>query len=268
MTKINPTNLADTLGKPLELPCGAVLKNRIVKAAMSDSLGDGRGNATDAQSRLYERWAQGGVALSLIGEVQGTPHYPEKPGNLVLNPNSNKDALQDLARRGSINDAHVWPQLGHAGALSYLPVSKPKGPSSLDLAELQCEGMSIADIEALPTMYANAALIAKEAGFGGVQIHAGHGFLLSQFLSPLFNRRTDGYGGSIEGRFRVVYEVIEAVRKAVGDVFPTGIKINSTDQLEGGLTEEDAMDLLWVFMMREMRLVVTIGVRILGRIRV
>ena len=134
-TKINPTSLANILGQPLELPCGVVLKNRMAKAAMSDSLGNGRGNATDAQSRLYERWAQGGVALSLIGEVQGTPHYPEKPGNLVLNPHSDTQALQDLARRGSIHGAHLWPQLGHAGALSYLPVSKPKGPSALDLAE-------------------------------------------------------------------------------------------------------------------------------------
>lgn len=245
-TKINSSNLADTLGQPLQLPCGVVLKNRMVKAAMSDSLGDGQGDATDAQSRLYERWAQGGVALSLIGEVQGTPHYPEKPGNLVLNPNSDIEALQDLARRGSINGAHLWPQLGHAGALSYLPISQPKGPSALDLAELKCEGMSIEDIEALPAMYANAAMIAKDAGFGGVQIHAGHGFLLSQFLSPLFNRRTDGYGGSIEGRFRVVYEVIEAVREAVGDAFPIGVKINSTDQLEGGLTEEDAMGMIGI----------------------
>ena len=94
-TKINSFNLVDTLGQSLQLPCGVVLKNRMVKAAMSDSLGDGQGDATDAQSRLYERWAQGGVALSLIGEVQGTPHYPEKPGNLVLNPNSDIEALQD-----------------------------------------------------------------------------------------------------------------------------------------------------------------------------
>lgn len=246
MTIINSANLADTLGRPLKLPCGVVLKNRIVKAAMSDSLGDGRGNATDAQSRLYERWAQGGAALSLIGEVQGTPYCPEKPGNLVLNPNSDQQALQNLARRGSINGSHIWPQLGHAGALSYLPISEPKGPSALNFAELQCQGMSVADIEALPTMYSNAAIIAKNVGFGGIQIHAGHGFLLSQFLSPLFNRRTDRYGGSIERRFRVVYEVIEAVRKAVGDAFPIGIKINSTDQLEGVLTEEEAMKMIGI----------------------
>ena len=243
-TKHSTVNPASILGAPLKLPCGVVLNNRIVKAAMSDSLGDGRGNATEAQTRLYERWAQGGVALSLIGEVQGTPHYPEKPGNLVLTPSADNQALQELAQRGSINGTHVWPQLGHAGALSYLPISQPTGPSALDLAELQCAGMSIEDIESLPTMYANAALIAKSVGFGGVQIHAGHGFLLSQFLSPLFNHRIDEYGGSVEGRFRIVYEIIAAVRKAVGDAFPIGIKINSTDQLEGGLTEEDAMKMI------------------------
>lgn len=196
-TKHSTVNPASILGAPLKLPCGVVLNNRIVKAAMSDSLGDGRGNATEAQTRLYERWAQGGVALSLIGEVQGTPHYPEKPGNLVLTPSADKQALQELAQRGSINGTHVWPQLGHAGALSYLPISQPTGPSALDLAELKCAGMSIEDIESLPTMYANAALIAKSVGFGGVQIHAGHGFLLSQFLSPLFNHRIDEYGGSV-----------------------------------------------------------------------
>lgn len=232
------------LGRPLELPCGVRLKNRLVKSAMSDSLGDGEGNPTDAQMRLYERWAEGGAALSLIGEVQADPRYPEKPGNLVLAPDADLQAMQVLARRGSANGAKMWPQLGHAGALSHVPISRPKGPSALDIEGLRCEGMSFDDIHELPGIYARAAKLAKSAGFGGVQIHAAHGFLFSQFLSPLFNRRTDAYGGSIEGRFRIVHDVIDAVRRTVGVSLPIGIKINSTDRLMGGLTEDDAMEVV------------------------
>jgi len=234
----------DVLARSLELPCGVTLKNRLAKSAMSDSLGDGEGNPTKPQMRLYERWAEGGVALSLIGEVQADPRYPEKPGNLVLVPDADQKALQELARRGSVNGTHLWPQLGHAGALSHLPVSQPMGPSALNIEGLQCAGMSAADIHELPRIYASGAQLAKAAGFGGVQIHAGHGFLFSQFLSPLFNHRTDGYGGSIEARFRIVGEVIEEVRRAVGASFPIGIKINSTDKLEGGLSEADALDVV------------------------
>ncbi len=91
-------------------------------------------------------------------------------------------------------------------------------------------------------MYARAAAYAKDAGFSGVHVHAGHGFLLSQFLSPLFNRRNDDYGGSIDARCRIVLEVIDKVRHAVGPSFPVGLKINSTDKLEGGLTEDDALE--------------------------
>lgn len=93
-------------------------------------------------------------------------------------------------------------------------------------------------------MYARTAAYAKDAGFSGVHIHAGHGFLLSQFLSPLFNRRDDGFGGSIEARCRIVLKVIGEVRRAVGPSFPVGIKINSTDKLDGGLVEDDALELV------------------------
>ena len=102
--------------------------------------------------------------------------------------------------------------------------------------------MSLDEVEALPSVYATTAAFAKEAGFGGVHIHAGHGFLLSQFLSPLFNRRDDAYGGSIEGRSRILLKIIEAVRRAVGPAFPIGVKINATDKLEGGLTEDEALE--------------------------
>lgn len=211
---------------------------------MSDSLGDGEGDPTEAQVRLYERWAEGGVALSIIGEVQGDPRFPEKPGNLVLGAHSNDRFLQLLTSRAGVNGSHLWPQIGHAGALSHPPISKPKGPSPLDVEGLQCAGMTIEEIHELPAMYMNTALHARAVGFSGVLIHAGHGFLLSQFLSPLFNHRTDGYGGSIEARSRIILEIISEVRRAVGPSYPIGIRINSSDQLEGGLTEADALVLV------------------------
>jgi len=242
--KSENSNTNDVLGQPLELPCGVVLKNRLTKTAMSDSLADGEGDSTEAQARLYERWAEGGVALAIIGEVQIMPDYPEKPGNLVLGPQSNLEALRNLANRTVSNGAHLWPQLGHGGALSHAPLSYPKGPSAMDVPGLKCGALSVEEIEALPAIYAKAATLAKEVGFPGVQIHAGHGFLLGQFLSPLFNKRTDMYGGSIEARARIYPMVIEAVRKAVGPEYPISIKFNSTDNLDGGLVEDESYEVV------------------------
>lgn len=239
MTKTESAN--HFLSQVLALPCGAVLKNRLVKSAMSDSMADGEGNPTPAQARLYERWTQGGVALSIIGEVQIDPRFPEKPGNLVLGEHSNLEDLRALTTRASVGNAHIWPQIGHAGALSYSPISNPKGPSAIEIEDFKCAGMSLQEVKQLPEAYAKAATIAKATGFTGVQIHAGHGFLLSQFLSPLFNHRDDQYGGSIEARCRIIVEVIDKVRSVVGPSFPIGIKINSSDQLEGGLTEAEAL---------------------------
>lgn len=230
-----------TLFAPLTLPCGAVLRNRLAKAAMSDSLGDGAGQPTDAQRRLYQRWAEGGAALAVIGEVQTDPHAAEKPGNLVLRAESDLPGFSALAAAGSGDGAHLWPQLGHAGALTHPPIGRPVGPSALDLPGLSCAEMSAADIAKLPDQIAGTAALAQEVGFTGVELHAAHGFLLSQFLSPLFNRRGDRYGGPIAARMRIVLEVIDAVRAAVGPGFAVALKLNATDQLEGGLTSEDAL---------------------------
>lgn len=229
------------LFQPLELPCGVVLKNRVAKSAMSDSLGDGCGDPTPAQQRLYERWAEGGVAVSIIGEVQGHPHFAEKPGNLVLGTGHDRAAFAELARRGSVNGAQLWLQLGHAGAMAYPPISTPSGPSTLDLPGLKCAALTRGDIRDLPAGFARTASLARSLGFGGVQIHAAHGFLLSQFLSPLFNRRGDEFGGSIENRMRVLLDTIAEVRAAVGPGFPVAVKLNSSDQLQGGLDEEEAL---------------------------
>lgn len=240
----NVSEISNNLKQSITLPCGAVLKNRIVKSPMSDSLGDGSGNPTPAQIRLYERWAEGGVALSLVGEVQGDFRFPEKPGNLVIDEQSNKTLLTALTGRAKINAAHIWAQLGQAGALAHPPISQPKGPSALDIDGLQCAGLLLEEVRALPSMYAKTAKLAQSVGFSGVEIHAGHGFLLSQFLSPLFNRRVDGYGGEIKARARLILEIILAVREAVGTLFPIGIRLNSSDLLEGGLSEADSLVLI------------------------
>lgn len=132
----------EVLFEALSLPCGVVAKNRIAKSAMSDSLGDGSGHPTAEQNRLYRRWAEGGVAIAIIGEVQATPNYAEKPGNLVLNAESDISKFRVLADHGGTNGMQLWLQLGHAGALAYAPISNPKGPSALDLPGLRCEKMT------------------------------------------------------------------------------------------------------------------------------
>jgi len=211
---------------------------------MSDSLGDGTGHPTAEQIRLYQRWAEGGLAVSIIGEVQGNADYAEKPGNLVLNEASGLDRFRELAERGGANGTQLWLQLGHAGAIAYPPTSDPKGPSALDLPGLRCAELTIDEIHQLPSEFAGTARLARRAGFGGVQIHAAHGFLLSQFLSPLFNKRSDEYGGAIANRMRLLLEAIEATRAAVGPDFPIAVKLNSSDQLEGGFAEEDALEVV------------------------
>ncbi|MBO6918884.1 MAG: NADH:flavin oxidoreductase/NADH oxidase family protein [Rhizobiaceae bacterium] len=231
----------DPLFSPFTLPCGVVLKSRLIKSAMSDSLGDGTGHPTQTQERLYERWAEGGIAASIIGEVQGLSGFAEKPGNLVLNAQSDLEKFRVLAERGQQNGSLLWLQLGHAGALSYAPTSAPKGPSALDLEGLTCDAISTDEIKGVIQQFAETARLARQCGFGGVQIHAAHGFLLSQFLSPLFNKRDDEYGGSIDNRMRLLLETVEAVRDTVGPDFPIALKLNSSDQLERGFSQDEAL---------------------------
>ncbi|MEH6477943.1 MAG: hypothetical protein V7727_19790 [Sneathiella sp.] len=228
----------------MKLPCGVTLKNRIAKSAISDSLGDGTGHPTTEQIWLYQRWARGGTAVSIIGEVQGNAGFAEKPGNLVINETSDLDRFRELAKRGGENGTQLWLQLGHAGALAFLPTSNPKGPSALDLPGLRCAELTADEICQMPSEFARTAQLAQRAGFGGVQIHAAHGFLLSQFLSPLFNKRSDKYGGAIANRMRLLLETIEVTRDVVGPGFPIAVKLNSSDQLEEGLAEEDALEVI------------------------
>ncbi|GLR40803.1 hypothetical protein GCM10007880_13190 [Mesorhizobium amorphae] len=128
--------------------------------------------------------------------------------------------------------------------MAYPPISTPKGPSAIDLPGLTCAALSRSEILDLPGDFAHTAIMAKRLGFGGVEIHAAHGFLLSQFLSPLFNRRNDDYGGGISARMRIVLEVVDEVRQVVGPDYPVAIKLNASDQLDGGFQEDEALTLI------------------------
>ena len=182
--------------------------------------------------------------MSIIGEVQGSAGYAEKPGNLVLNEASDLGRFRELTQQGGENGTKLWLQLGHGGALAYPPTSRPKGPSAIDLPGLRCAELTINEIHQVPSEFARTARLARQAGFSGVEVHAAHGFLLSQFLSPLFNKRSDLYGGTIANRMRLLLQSIEAIRAAVGPGFPIGVKLNSSDQLEGGLEEEDSLEVV------------------------
>jgi len=229
------------MDRPLSLPCGATLRNRIAKAAMSDELGDGAGGATPEQATLYRRWAEGGAGLVIVGECQVAPDHPENCGNLLLNPVRSAASIERMTEAGRVDGTHLWAQLGQAGCLA-VPVSGAvKGPSAVTVGDLRAEAMDAAEIEALPRRIAESAVTAKALGFTGVEIHAAHGFLLNQFLSPFFNRRTDPWGGSIEKRARLLIETVHHVRDAVGPSFPVGVRLNVQDGLEGGLTAEDGV---------------------------
>ncbi len=229
---------------PFVLPNGVALKNRIIKSAMSDSLGDGLGNPTSEQIKAYQAWAGGGVAASIIGEVQVNARYPEKPGNLILDELSDKAKFTELTRAGTENGSMIWAQLGHAGALTPQWLGSPRGPSRLDVSGLTCAEMDLEEIRAIPHDMASAAARAEQLGFSGVQIHAAHGFLLSQFLSPLFNRRKDSYGGDINGRSRLLFEVLAAVRARVSPRFIVALKLNASDQIDGGLSEAESLQVM------------------------
>ena len=234
----------------VELDCGAILPNHIAKAAMTEGLADQFNYATEAHRRLYERWAQGGAGLLLTGNVQIDPDHLERPGNIVINGDQNKqqlDRLRQMAVAGKSRGGHIWMQISHAGrqtqtivnseplAPSSVPLNMPKGQFGMPRA--MSEGQILEVIEG----FAHAASIAKQTGFSGVQIHSAHGYLLSSFLSPLANRRTDRWGGALENRARALLECVRAVRKKVGALFPISVKLNSADFQDNGFSHSDSL---------------------------
>jgi 2,4-dienoyl-CoA reductase-like NADH-dependent reductase (Old Yellow Enzyme family) len=239
----------DSLGKMLQLRCGATLKNRLAKSAMTEGLADSGNRATAAHARLYRRWAGGGCGLLLTGNIQIDRAHLERPGNVVFDgaPDAaHRTALADWVAAGTAGGTHLWTQLNHAGRQTPKTVNAaPKAPSAVPVALPGKQfGMPVAltarEIGDLVADFARAATISREAGFTGVQLHAAHGYLLSSFLSPLANRRGDDWGGSLENRARFLLDAVRATRAAVGADYPVSVKLNSADFQRGGFAVDDS----------------------------
>ncbi|WP_298191239.1 NADH:flavin oxidoreductase/NADH oxidase family protein [Novosphingobium sp.] len=239
-----------TIADSLVLPCGAVLPNRLAKAAMTEGLADPQGRATPELERLYGLWADGGSGLLISGNVQIDRDHLERPGNVIIQGPQDEAALAGLramASAGTRACGHIWMQISHAGRQTQVTVNPhPKAPSAVavGLPGKQFgvpEALTEAEILDLVERFGHAAEVARETGFTGVQIHAAHGYLLSQFLSPRANLRTDQWGGSLENRARMLLAVVARVRAGVGPSFPIGVKLNSADFQRGGFAFEDSM---------------------------
>lgn len=238
----------DTLARPLTLPCGAVLKNRLVKSAMSEALATLDHHPTERLERLYGAWAEGGIGLCVTGNVMIDRNALGEPGNVVIEDERDLEALRRWARAGTRNGTALWMQINHPGkqapkGLNRETVAPSAIPFRPDLQTFFATPRELRadEIEALVERFGRAAGIAKAAGFSGVQIHGAHGYLVSQFLSPHHNQRQDDWGGSPEKRRRFVLAVYAAMRRAVGPDFPIGIKLNSADFQRGGFTEEESL---------------------------
>jgi 2,4-dienoyl-CoA reductase-like NADH-dependent reductase (Old Yellow Enzyme family) len=237
------------LSRPLTLPNGVVIKNRLVKSAMSEALGTRQGGATPELVRLYQAWADGGIGLCITGNVMIDHGALGEPGNVVIADDRDLRALQAWAKGATGNGTQCWVQLNHPGkqapkGLNKETVSPSAVPFRAEMQGLFATPRELADVEirALIRRFGAAAGLVKAAGFNGVQIHGAHGYLVSQFLSPHHNVRNDVWGGTPEKRRRFVLEVYTAIREAVGDDFPVGIKLNSADFQRGGFTEEESLD--------------------------
>jgi 2,4-dienoyl-CoA reductase-like NADH-dependent reductase (Old Yellow Enzyme family) len=237
------------LQQVLTLPNGAVLKNRLVKSAMSEALGTRSGAPTPELTRLYQAWADGGIGLCVTGNVMIDRRAMGEPGNVAIEDDRDLAALTEWAHAATAHGTQAWVQLNHPGKQAPKGLNKETvAPSAVPFrADMKAffatpRALTDAEVRLLVQRYAAAAKVVQQAGFTGVQIHGAHGYLVSQFLSPHHNTRTDEWGGTPEKRRHFVLEVYAAVRKVVGAKFPIGIKLNSADFQRGGFTEEESLD--------------------------
>ncbi len=226
------------------------LGNRLGKSALTEGLGDEYNRATARHERLYEQWSRGGTGLLFTGNIQVDRRYLERSGNVAVDGNGGLKELAAFAKAATIAGNHAWAQIGHAGRqVTKFTNPTPVGPSAIAL-DLPGDGFGVPrelsgdEIKDVINRFVIASTACIKAGFTGVQLHAAHGYLISSFLSPKANKRTDEWGGSLENRARLLLETIHAVRKAVGASVPIGVKLNSSDFQKDGFTAEECLQVV------------------------
>ncbi len=242
--------MSELINESFTLPCGQVIKNRICKAAMTERIAKGNNLAHQGHANLYDRWADGNIGISLTGNVQVDRRNLEGPANVAIDKNNYKDqfdALKAWSKAGTKNNTQLWMQISHAGRQTPGEInSSPLAPSDIGL---KIPGknfgtptpMTEEDILDVIDRFVFTAKIARDTGFTGVQFHSAHGYLLSEFLSPDINNRTDAWGGSIENRTRIHLEVIKRCRQEVGEDYPISVKLNSADFQKGGFSPDESI---------------------------
>ncbi|WP_191833752.1 NADH:flavin oxidoreductase/NADH oxidase family protein [Pseudomonas fluorescens] len=232
----------------LTLPNGSEIPNRLAKAAMEENMADAEQAPSEALMRLYQAWAVGGAGLLISGNVMVDRRAMTGPGGVVLEDDRQLASFQRWARVGRAQGAQFWLQINHPGRQMPANLGQQTWAPSAIALELGTmsrhfsppQAMTQAMIGEVIERFARSAQLAEQAGFTGVQIHAAHGYLVSQFLSPLSNTRTDAWGGSLENRARLLLEIVKAVRAVVTPQFAVAVKLNSADFQRGGFSADDA----------------------------
>ena len=230
------TQLSDAL--PLG---GLVLENRLVRSATHEGMADAAGSGTAQLEETLKTIAEGGVGLVLSGHAFVLPEGRASKLQLGVDSDERIPSLSRLAQAVHAGGSRFVLQLAHAGAQSDVETSglPARGPSDGAVGVERAGAMNAAEIARTIDGFIRAAQRAKAAGCDGVQVHSAHGYLLSSFLSPAFNRRYDEWGGSLENRSRMLLAIVKGIREACGPEFPILVKINSSDFIENGFQPEE-----------------------------
>ena len=237
------------LFQPFTFANGKTAKNRFFKSAMEEQLAK-QNQPTMPLVQLYDTWAKGGAGVLVTGNVMVAENGKGSINDVVLTDERSLPTLQQWAKAGTQNDTLLIMQINHAGKQSPKVLSPtPVAPSAVALQGMDGfinppRALTEAEIDTLIEQFATTAKIAEKAGFSGVQIHAAHGYLISQFLSPHHNRREDKWGGNLENRMRFLVEIYRAIRAAVQPEFLVGLKLNSADFQKGGFDEADSIQVV------------------------
>ncbi|MBM3510984.1 MAG: NADH:flavin oxidoreductase [Alphaproteobacteria bacterium] len=212
------------------------IKNRFVRSATSETMSTDAGEITDAYEDFYRALARGGAGLILTGHMFVHPRGRYIARQSGLHDDRVVPRLRRFTQTMHEAGATVFAELGHAGSQCRDPGITPLAPSVIPnfISERDPQEMNVADIEEAIAAFGTAARRAREAGFDGVHVHAGHGYLISEFSSPWGNRRTDAWGGDAERRGRFLLEIYRSIRRAVGADFPVTVKLGMADSMESG----------------------------------